>query len=230
MSKELVFMKRYTLYEQKRGVVIMSKKTSKRDDFGTETVDLVPFSAVEKSKNLTIHEMRKKDNRRYLRKNEVLAKLMDMEAGKKRTFCMTLWMTGLRVTECVNIKKKDIDFKNYTITARWQKNRNWKERLVPLHPQLAFSLQEYTATLNQEDKLFDFSRQYGYQVVKESMGVSPHKMRHSFAMHFIHSSDDPYKWLALQKLLGHKDLRTTMEYMRIAPEDTQKSLFKVSFT
>lgn len=208
----------------------MSKMTSNGADLGVETIDLVPFSSVQQSKNLTIHEERKKDNRKYLRKNEVLARLMDMDAGKKRTFCMTLWMTGLRITECVNIKKKDIDFKNYTITARWQKNRKWNERLIPLHPQLAFSLQEYTATLNQEDKLFDFSRQYGYEICKTHMGVSAHTMRHSFAMHFIHSSDDPYKWLALQRLLGHKDLRTTMEYMRIAPEDTQKSLFKVSFT
>lgn len=182
--------------------------------------------------SLTINQEGKKERqqlRTFLDKKQVLDKLRSITNPRNSVLITTLYMTGLRVSEIINIKKEDIDFKEGYITVRWQKNRKWKNRKVPLHNQLAPILSMYSAKLTGDSLLFPISRQRVYQITKKHFGVSPHKFRHTYAMLFLRESDDPLKYANLKELLGHKNLNTTMEYVRLAPEHTKKAISEVDF-
>jgi integrase/recombinase XerD len=171
----------------------------------------------------------KREMRDYLTKEQVLTLLQRIEDPRDRVFITTLYMTGLRVSEVINLKKEDIDWKEGYITARWQKNRQWKNRKIALHPQLAPILNMFAAPMNQEDLLFPFSRQRAWQITHKRMGVSPHVLRHTYSMHFLSNSHDPLKVAQLQGLLGHKSIQTTMEYVRLRPEHHHHALKEVDF-
>jgi integrase/recombinase XerD len=171
----------------------------------------------------------KRDLRQYLTKEQVLELLQTVRNTHHQVFCATLYMTGLRVSEVTQLKKEDIDFKEGYITARWQKNRQWKNRKIALHHQLAPILNMFTAKMNQETFLFPFSRQRAWQITNKYFGVSPHVFRHTYSMHFLSNSKDPLKVAQLQGLLGHKHIQTTMEYVRLRPEHHQHALREVDF-
>lgn len=137
-----------------------------------------------------------------------------------------LWISGVRITEAINVRKRDIDFQNYTVTVRWLKSRKYKERVVPLHPTLRSLLQVYTATLKADDKLFPFTRQRAWQLVQKYFNGHPHQFRHSFAVNWLRCGGDV---VTLHRMLGHSKIQTTMEYLNIVPIDQGKELLKVQF-
>jgi len=183
---------------------------------------------VQKTKNLTIDIQNvKKDLVSYWTKEYINQAINECEDYKKKVYCTFLFRTGLRVTESINVRKKDFDFKNNLLKIRWLKNRKYHHRMVPLHQSLVMMLELYLSTINQEDKVFPWSRNYSYQVVQEVLGGNPHKLRHSFAVHWLKSGLDLY---ILSKVLGHSSIRTTEKhYLNIVPLDQGRELNKVEF-
>lgn len=180
------------------------------------------------SKNLTFSKQMqpKRDHAKYWEPEYINKKINDCPSLKKKMYCRFLWLSGVRVTESVNLKKKDIDFKNDVMTVKWLKSRKYKYRVVPMNYQLKILLEHYTAGLNQEEIVFDFSRQYAFKIVKEVLGGHPHQLRHSFAVNCLRQGMDV---VILSQLLGHKNLNTTREYLKIVPSDQGKELQKISF-
>lgn len=193
-----------------------------------EFIKAVLVEKIPRGKNLTknTETQVKTELRKYWSKQEIEEKLNKCENLKKKMFCRFLWLSGLRITEAVNLTKKDIDWQNDTMTVKWLKSRKYKYRIVPMHPQLKLILEHYTAGVKQEENVFNFSRQYGYDIVKEIMGGNPHQFRHSFAIHCLQEGMELPK---LSLLLGHKNVNTTMEYLKIVPSDQGKALLKVNF-
>jgi len=145
---------------------------------------------------------------------------------KHQVLTRFLWMSGVRVTEAVSVRKQDIDFTNYVMQVRWLKSRKYKYRIVPLHHKLRDMLQIYTTPLKAEDRLFNITRQMAWQVTTKHLQGSPHRLRHSFAINWLRSGGDI---VTLHKMLGHSKIQTTMEYLKIVPADQGKELNKVSF-
>lgn len=161
----------------------------------------------------------------YLNKEEVYQILDSIPQDKKRDyiFVFFLWATGVRITEALNIKKGDIDFYGHNVRIIWLKRRKKQERIIPLHSSLITLLALYTGQLNLDDLIFPFSRVRGFQIIKkhsEKAGikkkVSPHIFRHSFAVNFLKQRKNI---VALQKLLGHSQITTTMIYLQIVQSD-----------
>jgi len=140
--------------------------------------------------------------------------------------CLFLWMSGVRISEAITIKKKDIDFENELMTAKWLKSKKYKKRVVPLHHNLLQMLRIYTASKNLEDLIFPISRQRAFQITKKYMNISPHQLRHSFAVNWLICGCDI---VTLHRILGHTNIKTTMEYLKIVPTDQKHELEKVSF-
>ena len=181
-----------------------------------------------KSQNLTKGDINvnKKDLPKYIDADVIKERLQAVTNNNDRMLIIFLWMTGCRISEALGVLKKDIDLANDTIQLRWLKSRKYNYRNIPLHPQLKQLLSFYLAPYKAEEKVFPFTRQRAFQITSKWLGTSPHKLRHSFAVHYLRSGGELFD---LHLLLGHSKIQTTMEYTKIVPKDLAKELNKVSF-
>ena len=136
-----------------------------------------------------------------------------------------LYATGIRVSELISLKLEDINLKMEYITCR---DGN-KERIVPFGQVAKEKLQMYLSegraelvTDESSDYLFTncsghaMSRQGFWKLVKyygKKAGITteltPHTLRHSFAMHLVSNGADLH---SVQEMLGHSDISTTQIY------------------
>ena len=171
----------------------------------------------------------------YLTKEEVDKLLSIIPGSNKRDYMLIyfLWTTGSRITEAINVKKKDIDFYYRTVKIQWLKKRKRQERIIPLHQNTAYQLSVYCGNLNQDDKLFPISRNRAFQIIRKytkkagiTKTVGCHTLRHSFSVYFLKQRRNI---VALQKLLGHSQITTTMVYLNIVQSDLQQEIDMVEF-
>jgi len=131
---------------------------------------------------------------------------------------------GLRVSEIVNLKITDIDSKRMQVHIEAAKGK--KDRYVTLPTSILDDLRNYYRTYRPNVYLFE--GQYGGQyairsvqaVFKKAMqkakinkSVGIHGLRHSYATHLLECGTD---MVFIQKLLGHKDMRTTEIYAKVS--------------
>ena len=171
-----------------------------------------------------------------------LSKLLKKPNMKKvkfapyRNWCMVCFFlsTGLRVSSVVNIKIKDINFDDETISVTHTKNR--KQLTLPLTREITKILREYLKyrqQKNEDDYLF--CTVYGKQLSRNSMTqaiedynksrgvdrVSIHKFRHTFAKKWIMQKKSV---VTLQKILGHSSLDMTQKYINILVPDLKADM------
>ncbi len=161
---------------------------------------------------------------------EEVAQLIDgARTLKQRAMLMTLYGTGMRRAELVQLKVEDIDSSRMMVSIRMGKRR--RDRLVPLDPRLLMTLREYARGRQLRTYLFPgqrrrdgIERPVSTKVVwracresRERAGIgkplSPHSLRHSYATHLLEDGTDLY---TIQRLLGHSDLRHTTVYLHLS--------------
>ena len=152
---------------------------------------------------------------------------------RDRAMLETIYATGLRVSELVNLKLHEVGLADGVLRAL---GKGSKERLVPLG-QLAIDwitryLHEARPDIlhgQQSDALFvtarggAMTRQAFWQLIKRYalvVGIaparlSPHVLRHAFATHLLNHGAD---LRVVQLLLGHADISTTQIYTHVARE------------
>ena len=140
--------------------------------------------------------------------------------GKRNKLIIELfYVTGIRLSELINIQVKDIDFINESIKIFGKRN---KERIIPLSKNMAHAIQEFISSHNLQHFLFtnnDAKKLYTklvYRVVNKYIGEissiskkSPHILRHTFATHMLNNGADIN---AIKDLLGHANLSATQVY------------------
>lgn len=143
---------------------------------------------------------------------------------------MLAYAAGLRVSEVVGIRVKDIDSKRMCIFIKQAKGK--KDRMVTLSPVLLAMLREYwkLSGIKKEGYLFPGqngtecystrSLQLVLQNAKKKAGIlksgSIHALRHSFATHLLDRGTDV---MIIMKLLGHNDIKTTLRYLHVTNRD-----------
>ena len=175
----------------------------------------------------SIQNVKKQELRKYWDRKYINSNIENIKNHKHKMLLKFLWMTGVRITEAINVRKKDLDFDSYLITVRWLKSRKYYDRVLPMHPMLKDVLQLFTAGLKAEDRVFGISRQRAYQLTMKYLNGSPHQLRHSFAVNWLKCNGD---LVILHKVLGHSKIQTTMEYLKIVPVDQGKELIKITFS
>jgi site-specific recombinase XerD len=168
---------------------------------------------------------------RVLNETEVRQLLEAASDLKEQTILMTLYSTGLRLKELLNLQVKDIDSNKMQIRVRQGKGA--KDRNVLLSPTLLDVLRRYFRRYRPVSYLFyswspeqPLSDQTVQRMVRHlsrkaglRAGVTTHTLRHSFATHLLeHGTELPY----IQELLGHKSIKTTMLYARVSPPALRK--------
>ena len=129
------------------------------------------------------------------------------------------YVTGIRLSELINIKISDIDFQNQLIKVLGKRN---KERLIPLSSSVLVGLSNFIEKNQQNQFLFtnlDGKKLYTklvYRLVNKCIGEissvnkkSPHILRHTFATHMLNNGADIN---AIKELLGHANLSATQVY------------------
>jgi len=146
---------------------------------------------------------------------------------------VTLFYSGMRISECLNLVIADVDLNKNVIKVREAKNNTFRE--IPLHRRLKELLEDHLKDLNLQDpfvrkqRLFatktsgKITAAYVNQIIgkaKEEAGlhgkVTAHTLRHSFASRLIKKNCN---LVYVQKLLGHADLRTTSIYTHAKMDD-----------
>ena len=163
---------------------------------------------------------------KYWSRDYINQKIEQVSNHQYKMLLVFLWYSGVRITEAISLRKQDIDFEHYVMSLRWLKSRKYITRNTPLHPQLRDILQLYVATLKAEDRIFPMTRQRAWQLTWKYLDGHPHQLRHSFAVNWLRCDGDI---VTLHRILGHSRIQTTMEYLKIVPNDLGKELLKISF-
>lgn len=162
------------------------------------------------------------------------------EGQRVRVILEVLYASGVRVSELVNIKLKDIDFSNKNILIL---GKGSKERLVSFGD---YALEYINLYLKEGRKLLLDGVKSDYLIVgKKSeklttrrveqiiddiikrtsikLNITPHMFRHTFATHLLDNGCD---LLVVQELLGHASLSSTEIYTHVSNEHLRKVYLK----
>lgn len=160
-----------------------------------------------------------------LNQEEVVHFLGCVESTKHRVILTICYAAGLRISEVINLKTAAIDSRRMVI--RVENGKNQKDRYVMLSPRLLDILRSYWKEARPKQWLFPGSQpsqpisrsavevacQEAHRVAGLSKPVTPHSLRHAFAVHLLEAGTDVR---TIQLLLGHCSLGTTARYLRIA--------------
>jgi site-specific recombinase XerD len=156
---------------------------------------------------------------------EVLHFLGCLLSLKHRTILSTCYAAGLRISEAVCLVPTDIDSRRMVI--RVNQGKGQKDRYVMLSPRLLEILRDWWRVEKPKQWLFpgDFpgkhisksavqqACQKAHAICRISKPITPHSLRHAFAVHLLESGTDVR---TIQLLLGHRSLATTARYLKIA--------------
>jgi integrase/recombinase XerD len=155
----------------------------------------------------------------------VLHLLCCVQSIKQRAILTTCYAAGLRISEAVHLKPTAIDSQRMVI--RVEQGKGQKDRYVMLSPKLLDTLRSYWRAVRPEEWLFpgdhpgqpittsavELACKSARRVGGITKPVTPHCLRHAFAVHLLESGTDVR---TIQLLLGHRSLATTARYLRIA--------------
>ncbi len=164
-----------------------------------------------------------------LTKSEIKELLDSTENEKHRLIIELLYSTGLRLSECINLKYSDLDIKENIGWVR--KGKGSKDRIFIISDTFKNDLiiykekkgaSEYIFTVNGR-KMSPRGIQHAIKVSVERAGIDKdvhvHTLRHSFATHLLENGVDIRK---IQQLLGHTNLQTTQIYTQVSSEEIKK--------
>jgi integrase/recombinase XerD len=158
-----------------------------------------------------------------LSEEEIILIINAVENIKHKAILMTIYSAGLRISEAINLKIKDIDSKRMQIRVEQSKGK--KDRYTLLSTKTLEILRKYYNEY--KPKIWLFEGQGGEQYSDRSIQnilkmaisktkikkhVTVHTLRHSFATHLLENGTD---LRYIQNLLGHESSKTTEVYTHI---------------
>lgn len=167
--------------------------------------------------------------RKYLnaKENAKFLKSVEKLAETEALFCLTLYYTGCRISEAVNLTFEDLDVETAVVVLRTLKKRDrLHRRRIPIPADLANQLQTLRRTSNRENP-WSFSRTTGWRIVKRVMkdagilGVHacPKGLRHGFG---VRGALNQVPLTIIRNWMGHSDVSTTAIYLDVRDEEERE--------
>ena len=153
-----------------------------------------------------------------------------LENLKHKTMLFLAYSAGLRVSEVVSLRVKDIHSARMVINIKGAKGK--KDRMVILSQGILELLRKYYSSYQpkywlfegqcKEESYSDRSLQMVFHRAKREariiQDVTFHSLRHSYATH-LHERGTDIR--LIQELLGHNDIRTTLRYTHVSTRTTE---------
>lgn len=158
--------------------------------------------------------------------------VVDPFSSRNKAMLELMYATGLRVSELIHLKIKDIDLEEALVKTM---GKGSKERIIPIGDYALHAIKDYLIYNREQllkrkvnDYLFlnnhgnALTRQGFFKILKKlakekeiATNFSPHTLRHSFATHLLNGGAD---LRSIQELLGHSDISTTQIYTHVSNE------------
>lgn len=155
---------------------------------------------------------------------------------KHKTIVCLMYSVGLRVSEVINLKIKDIDSKNKKINIKNAKGKI--DRIVMLDDSILTLLRNYWEQYKAKNYIFEgakgdiYSTKSIQSIVKKASlnigltkNISSHSLRHSCFTQLIKNGVD---LRTVQKLAGHKNINTTANYIKIIDDDVLSTVSPIN--
>ena len=163
---------------------------------------------------------------------------VDPKGYRDKAMLEVMYATGIRVTELIDLDIDDVNIDQGIIKCNTEK----KSRVIPLYPAALNALRVYIRDIREsmlssasEKALFvnvngvRMSRQGFWKILKHYQSaakiekeITPHTLRHSFAVHLLENGADIS---SLQELMGHSDVSSTQMYTQFINQKL-KSVYK----
>ena len=153
---------------------------------------------------------------------------VDAKGFRDKAMLEVMYATGIRVSELIDLDVDDVNIEQGIIKCNAAK----KSRIIPLYPAALRALSVYLRDIRDgmlasgdEQALFvnvngvRMSRQGFWKILKYYQAsahiekeITPHTLRHSFAVHLLENGADLG---SLQELMGHSDISSTQMYTQM---------------
>lgn len=174
---------------------------------------------------------------RPLSKDQVKQILGRIESPRDKALFTLLYDSGVRVQEALNLGVEDVDFQT---DRAWIQGKGGRERHAFLSQRAKYLLKRYLRTLGNptsgplflsrqysegEGRRLSYAmahrlfRKYAEGIVSRGKPATIHQLRHAFGSERAGVVDA----LALRQLMGHRSLRTTLQYAEVNPEAAQEA-------
>ena len=165
----------------------------------------------------------------------------DEKALRERLILELFYATGVRISELVNIRFRDIRLEEGIIHIM---GKGGKERIVMIGGKAQITLRSYEEILykrnmagpnkhlfpalriSKKNRKYHIAIRTVFNIVKKYLRkvsddekLSPHSLRHTFATHMLNNGAD---LMAIKDLLGHSSLSSTQTYTHLQPEKLKK--------
>lgn len=179
------------------------------------------------------------ENKQYLDKEQIERILTAIHISDSKNILLfkrnlvlfyLLLFCGLRKEEVLQLQVRDLDSERKMVTIRGETSKSGMDRHIPLHSSTIMHLKDYLKERKhfttpyvimsnmRDDRLTDNGLKHLVSNIRRISGIPfhLHQFRHTFAVNFLKATNNIFK---LQLLLGHKDIKVTMLYLRCLPPD-----------
>ncbi|MBU0879728.1 site-specific integrase [Patescibacteria group bacterium] len=158
-----------------------------------------------------------------LSREEIKNIINTIKNPKHKLIISLAYGAGLRISEVVNLKTKDINLEELTIHLKNAKGK--KDRITIFPEKIKTDLQNLIVSKNSNNYLFESERggkltertsqkvfENALQKANIKKDATFHSLRHSFATHLLENGVDIRY---VQELLGHQNIKTTQIYIHV---------------
>jgi len=211
-------IKDFLLYKQKRGASVQTR------NLFLNAIKFFYRDVIKSRQKVDIRSAKKPKRLPIVLSKDEIDKILKATKNKKYKILLSLaYGAGLRVSEIVSLKLKDVDFDGLTLHVKQAKGK--KDRITVFPEKLKINIQNLMAVKQQNDYVFESERggklttrtaQKAFENSLKKAGLKKeatfHSLRHSFATHLLENGVDVRY---IQELLGHQNIRTTQRYTQV---------------
>ncbi len=165
---------------------------------------------------------------------ETIAFLKSIPSPRYQVLMTTIYAAGLRLSEALNLRARDIDSSRMVIRIHQGKGK--KDRYVPLSAIVLELLRQHWRREHLRDLLFPSEHDRSHPITASTVqrylkrvnqrtglykNVTARTLRHSYATHLIEQGTSTR---VVQVLLGHSSVHTTETYTHVTPRTLAKSV------